>query len=477
MHFSRKIKCISTSLLAVLLIIVSVKYEPVKAYDFAGNEEKWTNYCSGIISDPQKQADCKAYSDYITKSVNDERNNANNITASIGSVKEDLSNLREVSQDYKNKIADVTNEIEVVKKSIATMDANVAKLADQIEESKAKISARKDVINKRMRHMQPNLNTNQFLNYIMGSEDLVDMIQRSKSVESFTKNDKEQIRLYNKEKAKLEEQQNEQKRIKATLDVQKKNLESKQNDLAALKAANDKMIAENEVKVRAMEAKRNEANSRIANFESHTPNFEVGIKMFEQNNGGGGVNGAPASNVAGSSGLIKPVNAPMVCGVGGYAGHLGSDYAGPVGTPIVAPANGIIVFARNNHANNDGYLGNFNEPMGPPIGGGNVIRMICSANGQTYAINFFHCKQEMPAISLMSQNGGYVSQGTVIGYLGNTGNTSGPHTHIELYKLNQSVPEAVNTFRSTHDFTSGCGWSNPFGSSSYAQRVEPSNYF
>ena len=110
--------------------------------------------------------------------------------------------------------------------------------------------------------------------------------------------------------------------------------------------------------------------------------------------------------------LMMPVRGGSVsAGTWYYPGggvHLGLDMAAPIGTQIVAPADGIILYANNSVATNGGYLGNWS---GYPVGGGNSIHMLTQAGGTTYAISFFHMSQEGFAVSAGTQ----VKNGTAAG--------------------------------------------------------------
>jgi murein DD-endopeptidase MepM/ murein hydrolase activator NlpD len=87
--------------------------------------------------------------------------------------------------------------------------------------------------------------------------------------------------------------------------------------------------------------------------------------------------------------------------------HNGIDWAGPIGTPILAAGNGIIEEA--------GRKGEF----------GNYVR-IRHPNG--YQTAYAHMSRFAPSTEV----GGRVRQGDVIGYVGITGLTSGPHLHFEV---------------------------------------------
>jgi murein DD-endopeptidase MepM/ murein hydrolase activator NlpD len=87
--------------------------------------------------------------------------------------------------------------------------------------------------------------------------------------------------------------------------------------------------------------------------------------------------------------------------------HAGIDWAGPVGTPIIAAGHGTVEEA--------GYKGQY----------GNYIR-IRHANG--YQTTYAHMRGFASGI----RPGLRVRQGEVIGYLGSTGLSSGPHLHFEV---------------------------------------------
>jgi murein DD-endopeptidase MepM/ murein hydrolase activator NlpD len=108
----------------------------------------------------------------------------------------------------------------------------------------------------------------------------------------------------------------------------------------------------------------------------------------------------------GSSGMIWPVNGPVVSPYGMRWGrlHAGIDIAVPAGTPIRAAKSGSIVLA----APTSGY-GNYTCI---DHGGG---LSTCYAHQSSYAIT-----------------SGSVSQGDVIGYVGCTGHCYGDHLHFEV---------------------------------------------
>lgn len=107
--------------------------------------------------------------------------------------------------------------------------------------------------------------------------------------------------------------------------------------------------------------------------------------------------------------LIRPVSGTVTSRFGARWGrsHKGLDIGAPKGTPIKAVASGTVTVAQY------GYSGGY----------GNYV-MISHGNGiQTL---YGHCN------SLNVSVGQSVSQGQVIAYVGNTGNSYGNHLHLEI---------------------------------------------
>jgi murein DD-endopeptidase MepM/ murein hydrolase activator NlpD len=99
--------------------------------------------------------------------------------------------------------------------------------------------------------------------------------------------------------------------------------------------------------------------------------------------------------------------------------HLGTDYAAPEGTPIIATGDGVIVeseFSNNN---------------------GNYVKV---KHDDTYSTQYLHMtKQAVRA-------GQSVRQGQVIGYVGSTGLATGPHVCYRFWKNGKQVNPLQQTF-------------------------------
>ena len=174
--------------------------------------------------------------------------------------------------------------------------------------------------------------------------------------------------------AQLTDAQNQQRRVRARLDARIQDYAQEASDVAALEGLLSARIREDERRLAAEQS----ANAGPTRGDT------------------GKVSGA---------GLIWPVRGPVTSGFGMRWGrmHQGIDISAGTGTPIHAAKAGTVTFA------------------GTMSGYGNVV-VITHSGG----LSTLYAHQSRLAVS-----GGAVSQGQVIGYVGSTGHSTGPHLHFE----------------------------------------------
>jgi murein DD-endopeptidase MepM/ murein hydrolase activator NlpD len=98
-----------------------------------------------------------------------------------------------------------------------------------------------------------------------------------------------------------------------------------------------------------------------------------------------------------------------------YRAHHGVDYAAPVGTPVKAIGDGTVI-AKGFDAN----------------GGGNFIKI---KHNTVYTTTYMHLK----SFGKNLQTGTHVKQGAVVGYVGSTGLSTGPHLDFRVHKNGQPI--------------------------------------
>tara|TARA_A100000164_G_C21876831_1_gene758074 strand:- start:164 stop:1456 length:1293 start_codon:yes stop_codon:yes gene_type:complete len=94
--------------------------------------------------------------------------------------------------------------------------------------------------------------------------------------------------------------------------------------------------------------------------------------------------------------------------------HKGTDFAAPMGTPIMASGDGVVVKA--------GWCG----------GGGNCVKI---KHNSVYQTIYAH----MSKFANRIKSGVRVKQGQIIGYVGSTGKSTGPHLHYEVIENGKKI--------------------------------------
>ena len=89
--------------------------------------------------------------------------------------------------------------------------------------------------------------------------------------------------------------------------------------------------------------------------------------------------------------------------------HTGVDYAAPTGTPVMSIGDGVVTSMKNEGA------------------GGNTVRI---THNSVYKTAYLHLSKYGPGLKV----GQRVRQGQVIGYVGSTGRSTGPHLDFRVWK-------------------------------------------
>jgi murein DD-endopeptidase MepM/ murein hydrolase activator NlpD len=197
--------------------------------------------------------------------------------------------------------------------------------------------------------------------------------------------------------AEVEELRNRRALAAADARARVDQLAREQDDLESESARIEQLIQQRQEEARqqAREAERQRAAAAATPAPAPAPAPSSG--------GGGG--GSAQVSAPSSSGFAWPMCAPVTSEYGPRWGrmHQGIDQGAPTGTPIGASKAGTVIFA--------GWQGGY----------GNLVLIDHGGVVTAYA------HQSSMSVS----SGQSVSQGQTIGYVGSTGNSTGPHLHFE----------------------------------------------
>ncbi|MDQ0361342.1 coiled-coil domain-containing protein [Breznakia pachnodae] len=293
----KKMKRFSIVAVALVLMLTAVLYKgsEVEANDFEGNESYWTDVCSQYITDASLKQTCNEYKSYLQNKANEKLDEASKVQSQVDEVEGDLAALGELAYSYKDQIAQVESEISAKEASIAELDASIAAVNEEIRVQEEKIAQRKESIKSRMVDLQYSMNSNEYINYIMGAEDLVDFIQRSESIGTFTEYDNTKMDELNDEIAVLADQREEQQRMQETQEAEKAVLEQEKERVSAMNDENEKLLATLETKKTELAGQQAAASDAASAYSSLMPSEAVYIPPSVGQEGGGNAGNAANS--------------------------------------------------------------------------------------------------------------------------------------------------------------------------------------
>ena len=366
------------------------------------------------------------------------QNKLDKLSQSIVQHKKELSNAKKKEQaakalesELKEKVTVVQSQISVLKGQIAEVqnsiglkEQEIAAKEQQITEKEAEIADQWGDFKQHMAAMQELRDggsvamlsaVNDLYELLTFNEVMQDISIKDTEILDNMKNAKEALES---DKLTLESQRSELQSKKADLDAQNSQMRAKQNELNSSVAA---------AQMSAAEAQQAQKDAQAA-IESDEMNYEAVKKQIQKM-----IAAAAASKPTLSfTGFICPLKSYSrisseygwrknpVTGVNKL--HAGTDFAAPGGTPIYAAASGYVQVAGWS----SGGYGNYVIIYHGKMSDGNQYSTLCG-----------HMR------SVATSAGKYVQQGEVIGYVGSTGNSTGNHLHLEVWK-GGSKANAVN---------------------------------
>jgi Membrane proteins related to metalloendopeptidases len=406
------------------------------------------------------------------------------LDSKLAALKDDETKSLEYQKTLEEKILNVQDQIDQVRTEISTLDKDITVLNKKIKKSEAELSDTLELFYDRVKTLYTSGSSAQLstLEILLNSSTLHEFSMKNEMLKSLDRrNDKvmEIIEQYLEDTAeerterqtkkdrvaalKLEYEQNQLELEKMneennaylssikdlTAEAQRKRRENEEQSTELLTILEEEIekarIAEEEARKKKAEEERLAAQAAKAAAKAAAAAKKAAEKaqqQQQQNNNNN--NNAAENNTAPEDDYSDPVveepddsgsNEPdqnygggfnpcwPMPGVtyvsqyfGGSNGHMGIDIAGPYGSRIVATESGKVIVANSSDSWGSGW--------------GYYVLLY---HNDTYSTRYAHMS------SLAVSPGQYVSKGQVIGYEGNTGNSSGPHLHYEVLKYGSRV--------------------------------------
>lgn len=397
----------------LLVVAVLLLTNSVAAIDYSKNEEYYQDLCRKQSSYNANKTTCQGYEDYLRDISKDLKQSAQNIRDQIAEIKDDIEKLGDLIRQ---------NTLLIEKKEM-----QISRNRSEIKKTQNEIINLENEIMERIALMQEINSENFLVDFIMNAVSLEDFIIKMNGINAINESNNELI--------------NDLEDAKKKLKIKENNLKEEEKELKQTQANQTAMLKAFRTKESELFKSLEEETRRRAVYNTKLNNINIG-------------------GITNSKGFIRPTSGyisavawyyPASFG-GGW--HPGMDIANGTGTIIKAPASGVVL-ATGSHGNS-GY--------------GNFMVSAHQVGNDTYTFIYGH-------LSGYAKFGSSVKQGQTLAYMGSTGFSTGPHTHLEVFKHNnQSLKEVVNEYRKNGDLYFGLGYGS-VGSCSSTCRVAPQSFF
>lgn len=353
----------------------------------------------------------------------------------LDDTKSDIAEKEEYKSALVSKVQVLDEKIAVTREKISSLNDDIKEKQDAYDKGLSEVEDQFDALANRLRILYMSGNATD-LEIIFGAKDFSDLIDKMELVKSLANSDKE---LISEIQTKLDELSTK----KESLEADKKDLETQQASLKSDQDEFNKLISDNDEILKNLYASNSEAQNSLESAALQSDEIEAKISEYYAAQKAAAERAAQASqsssssssgsSSSGSSSVIVPSGSGFAWPTPGFTylsspwredretyNHGGIDIAGAgiMGTPVVAAADGTVI------ASNSSCTHNWGKSYSCGCGGGygNYV-MISHAEGKMTVYGHL--------TSLTVSTGQTVSRGQVIGYVGSTGNSTGPHLHYE----------------------------------------------
>ena len=397
-----------------------------------------TVYPASAATSNTSMASLQSKLDKLSQSINQHKKELSDAKKKESAAKALESELKErvtVLQDQISvlggQIAAVQNSIGEKEQQIGVMQTQITDKQTQIEQKQNEIDGQWDDFKKHMAAMQE-LRDGGSVAMLGAVNDLYELLTFNEVMQDISIKDTEIMNNMKSAKQGLEDDKAALEEQKAGLEAEKAELQSQKSELDSQNAQMKGKQSElnnsiSAAKLSAAEAQAAQQKAQAA-IESDELNYEAVKKEIQKL-----IAAASASKPQLSfSGFACPLKSYSrisseygwrknpVSGVNRL--HAGIDFAAAGGTPIYAAASGYVQVAGWSTGGYGNYVIIYHGKM---------------SDGNTYSTLYAHMR------SVATSAGKYVKQGELIGYVGTTGNSTGNHLHLEVWK-GGSKANAVN---------------------------------
>lgn len=347
------------------------------------------------------------------KSLEQEKKKTESMISELNHLKSDVNAyVKKLDED----IDQVTSEIDQLNEDIAQKESEIEIKEQELAEIQAKSDRQYADMKLRIKYMYERSDTT-FLDLLMNSDSLTQMLNRTEYVNKISNYDRQQLDAYEATQQELAAKKAELENAADELQLSKEQAESKKSDIEHLQADKKDEIAKYESQIGVAEVQLEEYEKEIKKQEDTIKAIEAEIKRREEE-------ARKAAEAAGKA--YKTVDlgdlhfiwpCPSSSRITSYFGdreapvagastnHQGIDIGTPTGSSVVAAADGEVIISTYSPS------------------AGNYVMI---SHGGSVSTVYMHNSQLLVSV------GDKVKQGQVIAKSGSTGYSSGPHLHFGI---------------------------------------------
>ncbi len=339
----------------------------------------------------------------LQERLNETEEKLSNVEAHEGVLTTQISHESEQLFRLQREVGDLRSREAVAAAELAAKQAELSEAQSRLESLRARLQSAIRILEDRLVALYKSSDPD-VLTVLLSSHGFDDLLQRTEYFQRMDDQDNEIVARVRDFRNQMQETVNTVKAArnaiaerKAELERTRVKLERRTGELAAAKKQHRATLAKVRDQKQTLEGDLSKISAKIQERLAQL---------------GGGV--LPAGAIRpGSGAMIWPVNGPITSGFGPRWGsfHEGIDISAPTGTPIRAAMSGNIVLAA--------YTGGY----------GNYT---CISHGGSLSTCYGHQ-------SSFARTSGSISQASILGYVGSTGHSTGPHLHFEVRVNGQAV--------------------------------------
>ena len=355
---------------------------------------------------------CAATKSELQSESNDLQNKINATKNEISEVQSELSGAMKQIQSLNAEISEYQDQIDDLNEQISELEDSISEAQAKLNEAEEKYTKQEKLLEERLVAMYEAGQTS-YLDVLLSSADLTDFISKYYTISEIAEYDTELLDQMEKNKNEIEAAKENLETSKEQIETIKKNKQATQDSLKASQATKQSYVnqlSDDEQSLKD-ELEQYEADKRAVQ------NQLAAIAAKERSNG-------KATYISGgtpsSYGYIFPIPGLSIYNINNrnypsYPGHTGVDInLNVIGKSVVAVKSGTVEISTALRNSSGGYRSY----------GEYVVIYHHDGTMTLYA----HMLSGSRTVSV----GQEVSQGQVLGTVGSTGNSTGPHLHFEV---------------------------------------------